>query len=117
MKFKQDINPKQVSSSFIQLYKYIQYCKMDDKNIADVAKLVNEYVKYLLEQGTRKQPYQDHIQIVGRKPINQSSDEKKPWNNKLIRKLLFTVTMVDPEPFTLKGKLVIYTGVFVEFYN
>ena len=30
---------------------------------------------------------------------------------------MLTVTVVDPERFTLKGKPVIYTGAFVELYN
>ena len=39
------------------------------------------------------------------------------WNAKLIEKLLLTLTMADPEWFTLKGKPVIYTRAFVELYN
>ena len=37
--------------------------------------------------------------------------------NKLIRKLLLTVTIADPQRFTLKNKLVKYIEAFVEFYN
>lgn len=39
------------------------------------------------------------------------------WNDKLIGKLLLTVTMADPEWFTLKDKPVKYTRVFIELYN
>ena len=58
-------------------------------------------------------PYMDR----GGEPINQPSNKKKPWNGKLIRKLLLTVTVTDPEWFTPKGKPVTYTGAFVELYN
>lgn len=38
-------------------------------------------------------------------------------NDKLIRKQLLTITVVDSKQFTLKDKLVTYIGIFVEFYN
>ena len=53
----------------------------------------------------------------GLEPINQPSNKRKPWNGKLIRKLLLTVTVVDPKRFIPKSKLVTYTGAFVELYN
>ena len=53
----------------------------------------------------------------GEEPIYQPSNEKKPWNGKLIRKLLLVVTVVDLESFTPKDKPVTYTGAFVELYN
>lgn len=52
-----------------------------------------------------------------RELINQPSNEKKPQNGKLIRILLLTITMVDSEQFTLKGKLVLYTRSSIELYN
>ncbi len=56
---------------------------------------------------------QDYIQIRKREPRN----EQRSWNDKLIRKLLLTITIADPEQFTLKGKPVTQTGAFVELYN
>ena len=53
----------------------------------------------------------------GEEPINQPSNKGKSWNGKLIRKLLLTVTVADPEQFTPKDKPVTYIGAFVEFYN
>ncbi len=44
-------------------------------------------------------------------------DERKLWNDKLIKKLLLIITMVVLKRFTLKTKPVIYTGTFVELYN
>ena len=58
-------------------------------------------------------PYMDR----GGEPINRPSNKGKPWNGKLIGRLLLTVTVADPERFTPKGKPVIYTGAFVELYN
>lgn len=40
-----------------------------------------------------------------------------PWNNKLIRKLLLTITVADLERCTLKSKLIIYIEAFIELYN
>ncbi len=53
------------------------------------------------------------ITIGGKEPGNKG----RPWNGKLIGKLLLTVTMADPEQFTPKGKPVTYTGALVELYN
>ena len=50
-------------------------------------------------------------------PINQFSSKGKPWNGKLIGRLLLIVTVLDPEGFTLKRKPVTYIGAFVELYN
>ncbi len=72
--------------------------------------MVKEYVWCLLEWGTSGQPRQDHIWMGEGEPRN----ERMTWNDKLIGKLLLIVTMADPERFTLKGKPVTYTGVFVE---
>ena len=58
-------------------------------------------------------PYIDR----GGKPINRSSNEIKPWNVKLVEKLLLTMTVTNPKRFTPKGKPVTYTKAFVEFYN
>ncbi len=63
--------------------------------------------------GTSGQPWQDYIWIGGGEPRN----EGKPWNGKLIRKLLLTVTVVDPERFTPKSKSVTDTKALVECYN
>ena len=60
---RQDIDPKWVSSFFVQLHKSIQYSKMDGKNILDATKLVKEYVRYLFKWSTSGQPQQDHIWI------------------------------------------------------
>ncbi len=111
---RRDIDPEWVLFFFIvQLHRSIQYWKMDGKDISDATKLVKEHVRCSLEWGTSGQPRQDHIWIRGREPRN----ERKSWNGKLIVKLLLTVTVADPERFTLKGKPVIYTGAFVELYN
>ena len=47
----------------------------------------------------------------------ESRNEKRPWNSKLIRKLLLTVIVADLEWFTPKSKPVIYIGALVELYN
>ena len=60
-------------------------------------------------QSALTRPYMDR----GRELRN----EGKPWNGKLIRKLLLTVTVGDLERFTLKDKPVTSTGAFVELYN
>ncbi len=86
---------------------------MDGKDISDATKLVKEHVQCLLEWGTSGQPQQDHIWIRGGEPRN----ERRSWNGKLIRKLLLTVIVADPEWFTPKSKLVTYTEVLVELYN
>ena len=49
-------------------------------------------------------------------PINRTSNKKKPWNGKLIRKLLLTMTVADPKRFTPKSKPITYTGAFIELY-
>ena len=59
------------------------------------------------------QPRQDNIWIGGGEPRN----EKISWNGKLIGKLLLTITVVDPERFTLKENPVTYTRAFIELYN
>ena len=41
----------------------------------------------------------------------------KPWNSKLIERLLLTVTMADPERFIPKDKPITYIGALVELYN
>lgn len=48
---------------------------------------------------------------------DECKNGKKPWNGKLIKRLLLTIIMADWKQFTLKDRLVIYTGAFVEFYN
>ncbi len=86
---------------------------MDGKDILDVIKLVKEHVQYSLEWGTSGQPRQDHIWIGRGEPRNKG----RPWNGKLIGKLLLAVTVADRERFTPKGKPVTYTGALVELYN
>ena len=113
MSVRQDINPKWVSSFFVQLHWSIQCWKMDKKDISDATKLVKEHVQYSLKWGTSGQLRQDHIWIRKGEPKNEGSS----WNGKLIRKLLLTITVADPERFTPKGKPVIYMRVFVELYN
>lgn len=49
--------------------------------------------------------------------MNQPSNEAKPQNNKLNKKLLVIVIMVDTDQFTQKNKLVTNTGAFVQPYN
>lgn len=49
--------------------------------------------------------------------INQSDNEKKSSNSKLIERLLLIVTITNLEWLTCRSKLVIYTGVFVKLYN
>ena len=102
-----------MSSFFVQLHGSIQCWKMDKKDISDAIKLVKKHVQCSLEWGTSGQPRQDHIWIGEREPGN----EGRPWNGKLIRKLLLTVTVADLERFTPKGKPVTYTGALVELYN
>ena len=52
-----------------------------------------------------------------RKPNNWPSNRRKLWNSKLIEKLWVTMTLADPERFTLKDKPVTYTCAFVKLYN
>lgn len=44
MNAKGDIDPEQVLSFFVQLYRSIQYQKMNDKDILDITKLVKKYI-------------------------------------------------------------------------
>lgn len=78
MKIKWDMWPKQVSFIFIQPHESISYWKMDNKNISNIPKLVKKYVKYLMEQGTNRQPCQDLIYISVNQLIYQPGNEKKP---------------------------------------
>ncbi len=45
------------------------------------------------------------------------SDERNLWGAKIIRKLLLTVTVADPQQLDGKRKPVIYIGAFVEIYK
>ena len=47
----------------------------------------------------------------------KNENKKKPWNGKLIGELLLTMTVINPEQFTSKGKWVIYIRSFVKLYN
>ena len=47
----------------------------------------------------------------------EPTNKKILWNGRLIRKLLFTIIVTDPEDFILKDKLVIYTQIFIDLYN
>lgn len=49
--------------------------------------------------------------------INQTDNKKKLQNDKINRKILLTMIIVNLERFTLKSKIVIYTEIFVEFNN
>lgn len=110
------IDPKQTSSLFVQLYKFIHYYKMDRKNIADANKLVKKLVQYLLKWVTDKHFCQNHKQIRRRESVRFFND-KKLSNKKQIRKLLLTITVADPERFIAKNKLITYIEVFVNLYN
>ena len=90
---------------------------MDEKNISDVAKLVKKHVQYSIEWDTSRQPRRDYIWIKTGKPNNCSTNKRKLWNNKLIRKLLLTVTVANQEWFTPKNKPITYTRQFVKLYN
>ena len=90
---------------------------MDSKDISDATKFVKEHVQCLMVWDTSRQPCQDHIWIRRGEPINRPSNKGKPWNGKLIRRLLLNMIVADPERFTPKNKPVTYTGAFVELYN
>ena len=89
---------------------------MDDRDIADAIKLVEELVRYLFEWSIDRRPCQNHVWIGEKEPIGPFND-KKLWNEKQIKKLLLTVTVADSERFTTKNKPITYTGAFVELYN
>ena len=65
MKIRRDIDPRWVSSLFVQLHGSIHCWKIDGKDIADVTKLVKELVRCSLVWGTDGRPHQDHIWIGG----------------------------------------------------
>ncbi len=113
MSIKQDIDPKQVSSFFVQLHGFIYHWKIDGKDILDATKQVKKHVQYLLEWSNSGRSQQDYIQITEGEPRNKG----RPWNGKLILKLLLTIIVPNSERFTPKGKSVTYTGVLVELYN
>ena len=49
MRVRQDIDSEWESFFLDQLYRSIQYWKMDGKDISDTAKLVKKYTRFLLE--------------------------------------------------------------------
>ena len=117
MKIRRNIDPRWISSLFVQLHGSIYCWKIDEKDIADATKLVKELVRYLLVWRTDKRPRQDHIWIGEGELIHEPTNERKLWNGKQIRKLLLIVTVADPERFTAKSKPITYTGAFVELYK
>ena len=77
MKIGRDIDPRWASSLFVQLHGFIHCWKIDRKNIADVTKLVNKLMQYLLVWDTDGRSCQDHIWIRGGEPIYEPTNEKK----------------------------------------
>lgn len=67
------------------------------------------FVRVEHHQSAPTEPYMDRE--------GELRNEEKSWNRKLIERLLLTITVAEPERFTFKGKLVIYTRAFVGFYN
>lgn len=63
MKAKQNIDLDEVSSLFVQLHRFIQCWKIDSKEISDIAKLIKEYIQYLIVWDTSRQSRQDHMWI------------------------------------------------------
>ena len=55
MKVKQNIDWEQMSSFFVQLYGFIQYWKLDGKDISDTAKLVKERMRCSIVLGISRQ--------------------------------------------------------------
>lgn len=55
--------------------------------------------------------------IEERKPEDESFNNKKLWNGKLIEKLLLIVIVADLKQFIDKSKLITYIRVFVKLYN
>ena len=56
MSVRRDMDPKWMSSFFVQLQGSIQSWKIDGKDISDAARLVKEHVQCLLKWGTTSQP-------------------------------------------------------------
>lgn len=52
-----------------------------------------------------------------RELIYEPDNKKKTQKRKQIGKLLLIVTVVDPEQFMAKSKLITYIGVFIELYK
>lgn len=48
MSFRRDINPEKVLLFLFQLDGFIQYKKIDQKDILDITKLVKKYIQSLL---------------------------------------------------------------------
>ena len=44
-------------------------------------------------------------------------DERSLWENKIVERLLLTITVADPQQLDQKRKPLIYTKAFVEIYN
>ena len=78
LKMRLDIDFGWISSLFMQLYRFIHYWEMDEKNIVNVTKLVKKLVLYSLVLGINKYFCQDHIWIKGREPIYKPTNERKP---------------------------------------
>lgn len=87
---------------------------MDGKDIVYITKLIKELVQYLLQWGSDKCSFQDHVYIRERKSENVPFNNRNSWNRKQIRKLLFIMTIIDLEKFTNKDKLITYIEVFVK---
>lgn len=62
-----------------------------------------------------------HKQLALTRPYmnkrRKSRNEEKLWNNKLIGRLLLTVTVTDSKLFTFRNKLVIYIAAFFVLNN
>ena len=82
MKIRRNIDSEWASLLFVQLYGFIYCWKIDEKDIADAAKLVNKLLRCSLVWGTDRRLCQDHIWIGGGESIHEPTNESKPWNGK-----------------------------------
>lgn len=55
IKAKQNIDTKEELSFFVHLHKFIQYEKMNNKDISDAIKLINDHIECLIILDTRRQ--------------------------------------------------------------
>ena len=86
--------------------RYFRYCQIDKR-----AYVIFDSIRH--QQTVQPKPYIDR----GGKPINWPSNNGKPQNSKLIKKLLLTVTVADPKQFTLKDKYNTNIGAFIKLCN
>lgn len=85
------MNHKWIFSYFVKLYTFVKYWKIDEKDIVDMSKFVKELVYCFFVQDNLKSNVQQNYRWLERDEL----DKKSFWRNKIIEKLLLTITIID----------------------